>query len=513
MQNWNQGYVTDINYTTGYYGTLNPLRIKLCFLAQKLLPPRINTACELGFGQGITLNFNAASANASWYGTDFNPSQAYFAQSLADISKAPLKIYDDSFGEFLKRDELPQFDFIALHGIYSWVSSEIREQILEFIGKKLNIGGVCLISYNCQVGWASLEPLRDLLRAYSNYFSPLSKTSSNRVKEGLDFVNAFMSLPCAKTIQNEKLTSVLSTLSKMDNTYLAHELLNEHHRPFNFLDLSQMLGKIKLEFASYANFSDHLTNIQLFPQEKEMLSQVAHSRSTYEMLKDLMFATSFRSDYWAKGTVAISLDRAFEELEKLVIILTVPYSKVDYEIKTYRGTFKLNEEFYTPILEALSSNEPIQVAKIRKILEKTLKREIQFSEMTEALIALSNKDCIKLVQDDLHIQTSREYAKKLNLHILKQSTQSYSDLHHLISPIIGEAISLNRFEMMFLYASMLFPEKEKWIDFVLDIIDKRGEKLLKNQEELTRKEALEELQKQAQNLQEWIPVLKKLEII
>lgn len=108
MNNWNQGYITDITYTKGYYSILNPLRIKLCFLTQGILPPRINNACELGFGQGITLNFNAASNNARWYGTDFNASHALYAKHLADISKAPLGIYDDSFEEFLQRKDLPQ---------------------------------------------------------------------------------------------------------------------------------------------------------------------------------------------------------------------------------------------------------------------------------------------------------------------------------------------------------------------------------------------------------------------
>lgn len=513
MQNWNQGYVTDISYTTGYYGTLNPLRIKLCFLAQRLLPPKIETACELGFGQGITLNFNAVSANASWYGTDFNPSQAYFAKNLSQISQAPLKVYNDSFGDFLKRDDLPQFDFIALHGIYSWVSNEVREQILEFIAKKLNIGGVCLISYNCQAGWASVEPLRDLLRTYSNYFAPLGKTSSNRAKEGLDFVNDLMSLPCTQTIKNDKLSSVLATLSRMDNTYLAHEFLNEYHQPFNFLGISQILSKAKLEFASYANFADHLTNIQFLPEEKEILSQVSHNRATYEMVKDLMFATSFRSDYWAKGTIPISIEQTLEELEKLKIVLTIPRSKANFEIKAHRGNFKLSEEFYTPILDCLSQNEPVEVSEIKATLESTLKRKVQFSELIESLIALSSKDYIKLVQEDSHIQASKEYAKNLNSYILKQSLQSQVQIHHLISPITGEAVGLNRFEMMFLYASTLFDKPEEWVKFISDHIDKSGEKLLRDDKELSKEETMEEFQKQAKNIQEWLPLFKKLHLL
>lgn len=513
MHSWNQGYVTDINYTKGYYGTLNPLRIKLCFLAQKLLPPTINTACELGFGQGITLNFNASSANAEWYGTDFNASQAFFAQHLASVSEAPLRVFDDSFEEFLERDDLPQFDFIALHGIYSWVSEEIRNQIIQFIQKKLKVGGVCLISYNCQAGWASIAPLRDLLRTYSHYITPLGKSSSERAKEGLNFVNALMNLPCSQTLKNPKLDSVLSTLSRMDSTYLAHELLNENHMPFNFVEMSQMMGKAKLEFASYANFSDHLTNIQFLPEEKELLMQVAHNRAIYEMLKDLMFATSFRSDYWAKGVIKLNESQALEELLKLRIILTIPYSKVNYEIKTYRGSFKLNAEFYSPILEALSQNQPMQVANIKEVLEKSLKREVKFQELIESLIALSNKDYIKLVQEDKHAQKAQKYTHSLNAHILKQSVQTPSYINYLISPVTGEAVSLNRFELMFLYAHTLCKDSKEQVEFIANVLKQSGEKMSKDDRELSDQEVLIELEKQAQNIKEWIDVFQKLKIL
>ncbi|WP_027327624.1 class I SAM-dependent methyltransferase [Helicobacter pametensis] len=513
MHSWNQGYVTDINYTKGYYGTLNPLRIKLCFLAQKLLPPKISTACELGFGHGITLNFNAASANARWYGTDFNASQACFAQNLAQISTAPLNIYDDSFGEFLKRDDLPQFDFIALHGIFSWVSEEIQAQILEFIRNKLNVGGVCLMSYNCQAGWAATAPLRDLIRTYSHYLTPLGKSSSERVKEGLDFVNALMSLPCSESFKSPKLTSVLTTLSKMDSIYLAHELLNEHHHPFNFVEMSKLMGQAKLEFASYANFSDHLTNIQLLPQEKELLMQVAHNHSIYEMLKDLMFSVSFRSDYWAKGTIRLTENQALEELLKLKVVLYIPYANVDYEIKTYRGSFKLNEDFYQPILETLKDNQPTSIATIKEKLEKSLKRDVQFAELVEAMIALSNKEHIKLVQEEEHIQESQNYTQNLNRHILQQSLQPQNYINHLISPVSGEAIPLNRFELLFLYASTLFKEPKEWVSFVSNHFQKYGEKIIKDGKELSDQETMEELEKQAQAIQEWIPILHKLKVI
>lgn len=77
MSDWTAGYVADIGYTYGYYTELNPLRVKLAFLNAGLALPEFGTACELGFGQGLSANIHAAASITQWHGTDFNPSQGH----------------------------------------------------------------------------------------------------------------------------------------------------------------------------------------------------------------------------------------------------------------------------------------------------------------------------------------------------------------------------------------------------------------------------------------------------
>ena len=88
MSDWTAGYVADIGYTFGYYTELNPLRLRLAFLNAGLEVPDSGAACELGFGQGMSANLHAAASITQWHGTDFNPSQAGFAQELASVSGA-----------------------------------------------------------------------------------------------------------------------------------------------------------------------------------------------------------------------------------------------------------------------------------------------------------------------------------------------------------------------------------------------------------------------------------------
>ena len=84
MSTWSDGYVSDINYTYGYYTELNPNRVVLPFLKAGLAVPKMGAACELGFGQGVSINAHAAASRTSWWGTDFNPAHVGFAQELAE---------------------------------------------------------------------------------------------------------------------------------------------------------------------------------------------------------------------------------------------------------------------------------------------------------------------------------------------------------------------------------------------------------------------------------------------
>ena len=167
MNEWSAGYVADIGYTYGYYSELNPLRIRQIFLNAGLKYPEIGIACELGFGQGLSVNLHAAASITEWYGTDFNPSQAGFAQEVSLACDSNAKLFDDSFAGFASRTDLPDFDYIGVHGIWSWINDENRAVIVDFVRRKLKVGGVLYISYNTLPGWATFSTMRHLLTEHA----------------------------------------------------------------------------------------------------------------------------------------------------------------------------------------------------------------------------------------------------------------------------------------------------------------------------------------------------------
>ena len=61
---WNDGYVTEVPYTYGYYADLSPSRVGLALTLAGYAPIPPGPCCELGFGQGVCLAFSASAGSA-----------------------------------------------------------------------------------------------------------------------------------------------------------------------------------------------------------------------------------------------------------------------------------------------------------------------------------------------------------------------------------------------------------------------------------------------------------------
>jgi len=62
-----------------------------------------------------------------------------------------LKLREADF-RYLETRDLPDFDFITVHGVLSWINAENRKAIQRFVLKKLKPGGILYLSYNCLPG-------------------------------------------------------------------------------------------------------------------------------------------------------------------------------------------------------------------------------------------------------------------------------------------------------------------------------------------------------------------------
>ncbi|MGA7986157.1 MAG: class I SAM-dependent methyltransferase, partial [Burkholderiales bacterium] len=153
---WAEGYVVDVGYTHGYFRELAPAALRFAALLGGLRAidaARPFTYYELGCGNGRSTMVHAACyPQGRFYGVDFNPLHVRNARELAQRAGLDnARFLENSFAE-LHGLELPEADFVCLHGVYSWINAENRRHVVEFVRRRLAPGGLVYLSYNCLPG-------------------------------------------------------------------------------------------------------------------------------------------------------------------------------------------------------------------------------------------------------------------------------------------------------------------------------------------------------------------------
>ena len=512
MSDWTAGYVADIGYTFGYYQELNPLRARMAFLASGLRPPvEGGVHCELGFGQGLSTNIHAAAGNSIWYANDFNPAQAGFAQELAAVSGASAHLTDEAFAEFCTRTDLPDFDSIGLHGIWSWISDENRAVIVDFIKRKLKVGGALYIGYNTQPGWAAMAPMRDLLTEHNHVMGVPGAGIASRIDGALAFADKLMGTNPAYFRANPTVAERFKKMKGQDRNYLAHEYFNRDWLPMPFSRMAQWLEPAKLSFACSAEYLSHVSAVNFTPEQAALLKEVPDPMFQ-ETVRDFIVNQQFRRDYWVKGARRLDVIEQSKAYREQKVILAVDPESVSLKINGAVGEATMQEAVYRPILEVLSDHKPKTLAQIEQAL---VGKGIAFTQIVEAVLVLSSTGKLMAAQDEVTIVKAKKLTDKLNAWLMKRSRSS-GEIVFLASPVTGGGVLVGRFQQVFLLAiSGGQKQPADWAKFVWTVLQAQGSKIVKEGKTLeTPEENLAELTAQAEEFAtKRLPALKALQVI
>jgi SAM-dependent methyltransferase len=507
MTDWTAGYVADIGYTFGYYTELNPLRIKLAFLTQGLVPPEMGTACELGFGQGLSANIHAAASVTQWSGTDFNPAQAGFAQELAAASGSGAQLYDQAFADFCTRSDLPDFDYIGLHGIWSWISEENRHVIVDFVRRKLKVGGVLYISYNTLPGWAAFAPMRHLMTEHAEVLGSEGRGIVSRIDGAIDFAEKLLATNPAFSRANPQVSDRLTKMKEHSRHYLAHEYFNRDWHPMHFATMAEWLEPGKVQFACSANPLDLIDVVNLTPDQQTFLAEIPDPMFR-QTTRDFMVNQQFRKDYWVKGARKMSALEQAEALRQVRVILTTPRADITLKVTGALGEASLNEGVYTPILNLMADHKARSLSEI----ENLLKDKVNFAQLIEAVTALTGAGHLHAVEVPSAQVTKT--AKAINTHLMQKARGS-NELTYLASPVTGGGVAINRFQQLFLLSLQRGKKRpEDWATDTWVVLAAQNQRLLKGGVTLESVEDnLAELTAQAKEFADkQLPLLKALQI-
>lgn len=471
MDQWSEGYINSIEYIHTFTHELLPETIRFAALSKGVKVPAplspINY-CELGCGQGFAVNLNAAAnPQMSFYANDFNAAHIAGARRLAeDAGVDNAHFYDHSFEAFVDEPELPdQFDIIALHGIWAWVRAEHRQQILTFVRKKLKVGGLVYLGYNAMPGWASVAPLRHLMRNSIGEGEAIGKATMQKALESLRSLEAVGS---AFLDQHPLAKAKLEGLAKADQRYLVHEYLNESWQAFYFDEVAADLGTVDCTFIESANPTAIVQKIGLTQPQRELLKAV-DDPIRRELVQDMLINRRFRRDVFCREADRFSVPEWIEAWRTTRFTLLVAPDEAE---ATLRNTLAGGR---FPECAALFIRHFGQgAALVGDLVEHQDFAAFEWPQRMEALIVLV---AFRLVQPCAQVPDEAQRAARvarLNAVIGKRGLAS-SDWKVFTSPVTGGGVKLNRLEQLFL--SALLQGEDDPVGLVRTILQQSGEAL------------------------------------
>ena len=472
---WDEGYVSELDYVFAYFDEMSLPRLKLALLSRGV-GHRVGTSptcLELGFGQGLTLAINAATSSGTWYGTDFNPRQAINAMRFVEASGKTAHIFDQSFEQLAARTDLPEFDVISLHGIWSWVSDAGREAILRIIDERLKPGGIVYVSYNAMPGWAQLAPLRHLLREHSQRAG--GGGLPGRIDGAIDFMARAGDLGVGYFSSHPAVRNWMEAMRGQDRHYLAHEYMNACWRAESIADVSAQLARVKLGFGASAKLSFNIAE-KYAPPEIAALLDTVEDPMLRELTQDYLVDRKFRADIFVKGPRRLSANEVWDEMSALSFARTGLVETAEPVLATPFGTLNLRPEMLAPVIACIDAADG-QMADFGEICGAVGESGLSNAQLIDALLVLVANNYLAVTTQSDTIAEDYFASLRFNREMCREARYS-AHARHLAAPGIGRGIMANRLQLLVLHAMANGYADEDIPAYVQETLNGLGEDIL-----------------------------------
>lgn len=452
---WTAGYVSDIEYTAGFHQELSPSFLNFVCVVNGYEPVPLNkpyTYFELGCGRGLITNLLAATNPlGKFYATDFMPSHIAEAQELATAAQSSNMVFlEDNFEDLAAgKTELPQFDFITLHGIYTWVSPENRQHIVNFIARYLKPGGIVYVSYNAMPGWTTILPLQRMLLEYSDVHP---NRSDVQIQGASDFIMKLNDAKGTYFTANPSLQAQLDVFKNSDPHYLVHEYMNRYWEPLYHADVVQAMAGAKLDYVGMAELSYAYPELYLTPENQELLSTIPNP-VLRETAKDYLLNTSFRKDIYVRGARRMNMARQADWLSHVGLALVVPRDSVNLTMRLGVGEVKVMEQLYNPVLDALAK-QPHTLMELYALPGLGKQSPAGMAQIA-ALLTMSGQASIYFVGN---AKAAMESSHKMNRALAMRARFGDAFLA-LTSPLLGNGIAVDYIELLVYLHLSQFPKE------------------------------------------------------
>jgi len=348
-QSWTSGYVADIAYLEGFYVQQSPARLVLACLfgnVEAELHGPDDRACylELGCGFGIGALVTAA-ANPGWQVTaiDYNPAHIATAAGLARAAKLDnVRFIEADLAKLAtspQADLIPQADFVTLHGLWSWVSPEVRAGIVRLLAAKTQPGGIVHISYNALPAWQGALGMQRLI--YETGIRSGGRSDA-QAEAGLALARDLKAVGSQYLSESGVTRDLLDTTVGLATEYLSHEYMSAHWAPAFHADVAAALAGAKLDWVSSVNPMENFPELMLTAEQREVMNRYKDPLLR-ELIKDLCLPRQLRHDVFVRGARRMHNEARDEALCRLTVTPIVCLAELQTKIRVPAGMAEVGD--------------------------------------------------------------------------------------------------------------------------------------------------------------------------
>lgn len=479
---WTGGYLTEVDYKATLHRELAPTNLALAAtikLVSAPPPDRPYTFLELGCGFGVTTAaLAAANPHATFYANDFNPAHVVQARRLAaEAGIENVTFLEQSFAE-LRETDLPEFDYIVLHGVLSWVSAENVAHIVEVIRRRLKPGGLAYVSYNTLPGWSAVAPLQRLLE---NVSRQLSGSVLDRLAQSVVLVEQLKSAEARYFALNPFAAQWVDDFRQSDPQYLAHEYLNEHWTPFYAADVHDRMTQAKLTFIASAEQLENFRDESMTPAMRRLLNDIP-AGALRETAHDFAVNRMFRRDVFARGVVAIDVAEQRRILAATRFALTRARARCEVEARVPNATVRLDDPVFPALLDVMAAGpQTLDALCAHPALAPMGRDEVVRAMMT--LVSVTYATVALPVEGEA---ARRARTDRFNAVAVRRMLDGKPP-RALASPVLGNGVPIDPIDCFCLAA---IADGRDRVDFVLDRIAATGQPIAKAGKTITDPDVL-----------------------
>ncbi|MDB5407386.1 MAG: methylase [Rhodospirillales bacterium] len=512
MSDWTEGYVGDLEYPGMFYAAQAPVHLNLACIIAGFEPVSLDGAfsyCELGCGQGVTTNLlAAANPNGRFYAVDFHPSHIARARETARAAGLDNVVFEErSFSELVSGPpaELPQFDFVTLHGIYSWMNPENRQAIVEFLRRCVKPGGIVYVSYNCMPGWSSGGPVQHLLHRLAGL---RRERSDRRLQSALAAIEEIERAEFRHLAGNEFLARIRELNSQDATRYLVHDYLNDCWQPLYSAELASEFAAAKLSFTASADLFENFPELILTPEQRRIVTTLGDG-SLGETLKDFALERPFRKDVFVRGARSLGDTRRDALLREMGFALTVPRAEVRLALEVPAGRATLQPRTYEPVFDALAER-PHTIGELLQLPQLAGASTVKAVELAGMLA--STGQALPTITGGTP-EPARRFNRRLVAGLLAGET---SRRYALAVPRLATGLSAGLLQLLVLAALSAGRERPDAVaDHVHAALASRGEKMIRDGGLVEAEDECRRLVREEVGivLRDLVPLWRKLDII